>query len=266
MFVNRTGIGTVSGDRSESARLSRLGRSGSGLDDGHARSALGERRRKGEMQSLRQSPLRYEDEARGLVRKRRPERARRWGSGGAPRESSPSPRESSCAPGQRTARRPCLPFRVALAGLVSARSVGFASRSRRSGQRSMASSISARGSQRPSSPVPLMVRAERGWRAQRGRRSRGCRMAQAGLTPAAGGRPLGGAERRAPPGTSPGRATGVCPLLQPLSSHLNPVAPRSGVSACPQPGAVPLQGDLEDGIQDGRPIIRARGRASRPIP
>ena len=157
MFVNRTGIGTVSGDRSESARLSRPGRYGSGLGDGHARSALGERRRRGERRWLRQRPSRYEDEAHGLVRKRRPERARRWGSGGAPRESSPSPRESSCAPGQRTARRPCLPFRVALAGLVSARSVGSASRSRRSGQRSMASSISARGSQRPSSMVPFRV-------------------------------------------------------------------------------------------------------------
>mgnify|MGYP001261723405 CR=1 FL=1 len=195
-----------------------------------------------------------------------PERAQRWGSGGAPRAPSPSPRESSCAPGQRAARRPCLPFRVALVGLFSARSVGSASRSRRSGQRSMASPISARGSQRPSSLVTFRVGAERGRRAQRGRRARGGRMAQAGLAPEAGGRPLGGAECRAPPGTSPGRATGVYPLLQPLSSHLDFAAPRSGVPAFPQPGAAPLQGDLKDGIQDGRPSIRARGRASRPIP
>ena len=58
---------------------------------------------------------------------------------------------------------------------------------------------------------------------------------------------------------------GMSAIATPVLSP-NPAAPRSGVSSFPHPSAAPLQGDLEDGIQDGRPIIRARGRASRPIP
>jgi hypothetical protein len=194
-----------------------------------------------------------------------------------PRAGAASPVPSSWAVGECAARRPI--FRPESCWRLSQRS-GFGIASPGSAGRTELGgrATSARGSQRAST-LPHVRRlaggsfgARKGRRAQCARRSRGRRTAQAGRSPEASGRPVvvrdGPVCRPDQSSLGPGRGepTWICPLLQPISLLSRPAAPRSGVTAYPHADVPPLQGSLKEGIQDGRPIIRARGRVAPLLP